>query len=288
MPGADPHVIAISNSFWMFPTWSDSRLDRFHAFSSTDLKHWQRHGPVLEFDRVCWIKDDGQDRHLAWAPGVAERNGKFFFYFSVGPQGKSPSRIGVASADNPAGPFEDSGKPLLTGGNGFEAIDPMVFTDPASGRSYLYAGGSAGAKLRVFELNDDMISFAREIPVETPPHFTEGAFIHVRAGIYYLSYSHGTYNQSSYSVHYATALSPTGPWTYRGAILQSDALRKGPGHHCFIEHPQTREPLIVYHRWENQTGDGPYRGARQICIERVEYDAEGLIRPIAMTSQPPQ
>ena len=40
---------------------------------------------------------------------------------------------------------------------------------------------------------------------------------------------------------------------------------------------------IVYHRWENQTGDGPYRGSRQICIDRVDYDAAGLIRPIVMT-----
>jgi hypothetical protein len=38
-----------------------------------------------------------------------------------------------------------SGKPLVTGGNGFEAIDPMVFVDPKTKTPYLYAGGSAGA-----------------------------------------------------------------------------------------------------------------------------------------------
>ena len=37
-------------------------------------------------------------------------------------------------ADRPEGPYRDSGKPLITGqlvkdGVGFEAIDPMVFTD---------------------------------------------------------------------------------------------------------------------------------------------------------------
>lgn len=283
MAGADPHALALGDTVWMYPTWSAGRGDSFHAFSTTNLTDWQRHGPVLEFKDVRWIKDDGQERHMAWAPGVLTHKGKFYFYYSVGPQNPTPSRIGVAVGDKPQGPFRDSGKPLLTGGNGFEAIDPMVFTDPQSGKTYFYSGGSAGAKLRVFELNPDLVSLAREIPVETPPQFTEGVFMHYRAGRYYLSYSHGSYRHSSYSVHYATADGPTGPWTYRGAILTSDATRKGPGHHSFIRSPLTGEWLIVYHRWENQTDDGPYRGSRQLCIDHMEYDANGLILPIVMT-----
>ncbi|WCJ60611.1 family 43 glycosylhydrolase [Fontisphaera persica] len=282
--GADPHVIVWQNTFWVYPTWSDGRGERFFAFSSTNLVDWQCHGPLLDLQDVNWIKDDGQPRHHAWAPSVLPSGGKFYFYYSVGPQNPTPSRIGVAVGNSPAGPFKDSGKPLLTGGQGFEAIDPMVFTDPKSGKTYFYAGGSAGAKLRVFELNPDLISFAREVPVETPPNFTEGAFMHYYQGQYYLSYSHGSYRHASYSVHYATAPTPTGPWTYRGAILTSDETRKGPGHHSFIRHPLSGEWLIFYHRWENQSGEGPYRGFRQICIERTEYDTQGLLRPIRMTS----
>ncbi len=284
LPGADPHAIVLGDTVWIYPTWSnDRRGERFFAFSSTNLKDWQRHGPVLDFADVAWIKDDGQKRHGAWAPCVTTREGKFYFYYSVGPQNPTPSRIGVAIGDSPSGPFRDSGKPLLTGGNDFEAIDPMVYTDPQSGLSYFYAGGSAGATLRVFELNPDMVSFAREIRVPTPPKFTEGAFLHDHDGQYYLSYSHGSWQYSSYSVHYATSNTPVGPWTYRGAILSGDATRKGPGHHSLIRSPLTKEWLIVYHRWENQTGDGPYRGARQIAIERVRYTPDGLLLPIVMT-----
>jgi len=258
--GADPHAIVLGDTVWIYPTWSNRGGERFFAFSSTDLVDWQRHGPVLDFKDVTWIGDDGQTRHNAWAPAVVIRDGKYYFYYSVGPQNPTPSRIGVAVGDSPAGPFQDSGKPLVTGGDGFEAIDPMAFTDPKSGRTYLYAGGSAGATLRVFELNPDLTSIAREIPVATPAQFTEGVFMHYRDGRYYLSYSHGSWRHSSYSVHYATADSPTGPWTYRGAILTSDATHKGPGHHSFLCGPAADQWLIVYHRWENQTGDGPYRG----------------------------
>lgn len=283
LAGADPHVVVHDGQFWVYPTWSDGPLDRFYAFSSRDLHHWQRHGPVLRFEEIAWIPEDGAPRHYAWAPAVLEHRGRWYFYYSVGPQNPTPSRIGVAVGDGPKGPFRDSGKPLLTGGRDFEAIDPMAFKDPVTGKIYLYAGGSAGAKLRVFELESEPVRMAREVPVETPPFFTEGPFMHTWQGHYYLSYSHGSFRHASYSVHYATAPGPTGPWTYRGAILTSDATRKGPGHHAFVQLPDTGQWLIFYHRWEGQTGDGPYRGQRWICVEPVEYDAEGLIQPIAMT-----
>lgn len=287
-PGADPHAVVIGDEVWIYPTWSDEQGgQRFFAFSSKDLVDWRRHGPILDFASIPWIPEDGQPWHGAWAPCVAERGGTWFLYYSVGPQNPTPSRIGVATGPSPEGPFRDSGKPLLTGGNGFEAIDPMVFKDPASGLSYLYAGGSAGATLRVFGLNPDLVSLAREVPVTTPPHFTEGAFMHHVSGRYYLSYSHGGWQRSSYSVHYAMGSSPTGPWVYQGEILKSDPTRKGPGHHAFFRRPGSGEWCIAYHRWENRAGDGPYRGSREVCIDRVTYDSEGLILPIRMTGRQP-
>src|SRR3546814_16140202 len=75
-----------------------------------------------------------------------------------------------------------------------------------------------------------MVTIDREVAVETPPHFTEGAFMHKRGSTYYLSYSSGSYRHDSYQVHYATAPSPTAPWTYRGQIVERDARSKGPGH----------------------------------------------------------
>jgi hypothetical protein len=140
-----------------------------------------------------------------------------------------------------------------------------------------------GSKLRVFELNPDMTGFAGDLRVKPPPCFTEGAFMHCLDGIYYLSYSHGNYKMSSYSVHYATAKSPVGPWIYRGAILTSDATRKDPGHHSFFTRPSDGADLIAYHRYDRRTGDGPYKAGRRLAIERVYYNADGLIRPIVMT-----
>ncbi|WP_419809796.1 family 43 glycosylhydrolase [Sphingomonas sp.] len=288
--GADPHAMFIDGELWVFPTGGPGgswTADRFGAFSSRDLKTWRPRGTLIRRDDIAWIRDDGAPEHFLWAPGVATVGGKYYLYYSVGPQIPTPSRIGVAVADRPEGPYRDSGKPLVTGqlvvnGRGFEAIDPMTYVDPRSGKAYLYAGGSAGATLRVWELNPDMTSIAREVPVATPPQFTEGAFMHERNGTYYLSYSHGHWNGPDYSVHYATAPSPTGPWTYRGAILTSDARHQGPGHHSFVR-TAAGEWLIVYHRWEQRPVPAPLKGERQVAIDRVAYAADGTIRPIAMT-----
>lgn len=283
--GADPHAMFIDGELWVFPTGGPGgswAADRFGAFSSRDLRRWRSRGVVLRRDQIKWIGDDCAAEHFLWAPGVATRDGKWYIYYSVGPQNPTPSRIGVAVSDSPQGPYRDIGHPLVTGGNGYEAIDPMVFVDPKSQIAYLYAGGSAGAKLRVWELRRDMITIAREIPIDQPPEFTEGAFLHERAGVYYLSYSHGHWNGPDYSVHYATAASPVGPWTYRGAILTSDARHQGPGHHSFARTP-AGDWLIVYHRWDQAAGPAPFRGERQIAIDRVRYAADGSIRAIVMT-----
>jgi beta-xylosidase len=282
--GADPHAEIIDKQVWIYPT-GGGRSTQFFTWSSKDFKKWEKHGPILDLNDAPWVKEDGAPRHGAWAPCIIRAGTKYYFYYSVGPQNPTPSRIGVATGDSPAGPFVDSGKPLLTGGNGFEAIDPFVFKDPKSGKHFFYAGGSAGAKLRVFELNADMVSFAREIEVETPRNFTEGAFVHVHKGKYYLSYSHGSYRDHSYSVHYSTSQSPTGPWTYGGAILTSDKRHKGPGHHSLIYLPGTSQWLIVYHRWNDRTGNGPYNGSRETCIDRLEHAPDGSIRPVVMTDR---
>ncbi len=283
--GADPDVLFHDGQFWLYPTGGPpSDGPAFYAYSSPDLKSWTRHGPVLSFKDVKWIADDGAPRRFAWAPGVLHRHGRFYLYFSAGPNTPKPSRIGVAVADVPQGPFKDSGKSLVDGGNGFEAIDAMAYAVPGTNRVLLYCGGSAGAKLRVFELGTNLVSIAREVPVETPPKFTEGAFMHERNGVFHLSYSYGNFRDATYSVHYCTAPSPTGPWSYQGPILASDGNHAGPGHHAILRRPDTGEWLFFYHRWEGGARTGRLPRSRSVCVEPLRFDAAGKILPVTMSN----
>ena len=280
--GADPHIIHANQSWWIYPTGGGEST--FSVWSSTDLKTWKQSSPILDLRTIPWLTAMNRSRLGAWAPSAIEKDGRFYLHYSVGPQSPGfPSIIGVATGDRPEGPFKDSGKPLLIGGDGFEAIDPMVFRDPKTGIHWFYAGGSDGSRLRIFEMNEDLISFKREVATDQPEHFTEGPFVHERKGVYYLSYSHGRFNSKDYSVHYAISGSPTGPWKYRGCILKTDATHQGPGHHSFIDGPDGL--LIVYHRWDPPNDTYPLKGGRKIAIEPVRYDDHGAILPISMTDR---
>lgn len=281
--GADPHAAVIDGAVWLYPTGGAGGRELV-AWSSRDLGRWRKYPPILSLDDVRWVKNDGAPRHFAWAPAIAAANGRFYLYYSVGPQNPTPSRIGVAVAERPAGPFRDIGRPLVTGGNGFEAIDPMLFVDPKDGARYLLAGGSAGATLHAWRVKPDMVTIERQVAMPQPPLFTEGAFLHERGGVYYLSYSHGRYDRADYSVHYATGPSPLGPWTYRGVLLHSAGGFKGPGHHSFFTDPATGRFMIAYHRWENP-GAEPFRGQRRIAIAPVRYRPDSSIAPIVMAGR---
>jgi hypothetical protein len=131
--------------------------------------------------------------------------------------------------------------------------------------------------LGIQKLNSDMISLSGSLSVVTPTNFTEGPFMSKRNGLYYMSYSNGHWNDSTYNVQYATSTSPMGPWTYRGQILSSDSGHKGPGHHAFVQVPNTDTWVIVYHYWDT------LYSARHTSTDYITYNADGTIAPIAMT-----
>ncbi|GCE31718.1 hypothetical protein KDA_72020 [Dictyobacter alpinus] len=269
LPGnqADPSVRIFEGKYWIYPSGFDN--NRFHAWSSTDLSNWTDEGVVLDVGpQVSWADT------RAWAPDMIYRNGKYYFYFAADVQ------VGVAVCDSPKGPCTDSGAPLVAAGlGGAESIDPTVFVDD-DGQAYLYSGGSAGGgRMSIFKLNADMVSVNGNQIIQTPTNFTEGTWLSKRNGTYYLSYSNGCYCNDTYNVQYSTGSSPLGPWSYQGTILASNDVYKGPGHHAFLQYPGTDDWYIVYHRYENNDFS-----QRKVAIDRVNFNAQGQIQPIVMTS----
>jgi len=69
----------------------------------------------------------------------------------------------VAVADHPTGPFRDSGRPLIAekpdGIRDGQEIDPDVFEDPASGKSYLYWGNGYIETLSTYKSDIQTITF---------------------------------------------------------------------------------------------------------------------------------
>lgn len=314
---ADPHADLFGDRFYIYAThagiYSSARAFHekaigqahgFAAWSSRDLRTWSDEGAILRFSDVPWARNLGD----AWAPCMAERNGRFYFYFCAG------SSIGVAVGDSPLGPFRDAlGEPLVPFRADMSAIDPMVFLDD-DGQAYFYWGAVPGAwlentgieiltHLSVRKLNPDMISFAGpEIPTvstqKSPGGWhsldhIEASHVFKRRGIYYLMWSPGDFvtgdESSAYRVHYATSNSPLGPWQMapNNPVL---ATRReigvvGPGHHSTLQIPGTDEWFCVYHC---HAGDPDRQNLiRQTCVDRMFFDPDGAIQTILPTLEGP-
>jgi hypothetical protein len=93
-----------------------------------------------------------------------------------------------------------------------------------------------------------------------------------------MTYSNGRWFDDSYNVQYATSTSPTGPWTYGGSVLGSDANRFGPGHHSITQFPGCDDYYIVYHRYQDRT----YK-TRLVAIDHLTFNADGSIQKVNMT-----
>ncbi|MGP3969944.1 family 43 glycosylhydrolase [Streptomyces sp. 6N223] len=276
LPGfnADPNIVLFGDTYYLYPTtdgyegWSGTQ---FSAWSSKNLVDWTNEGVILDLGPdVSWADE------RAWAPTIVERDGRYYFYYCADAQ------IGVAVGDSPTGPFRDTGQALIPAnpdGSG-QAIDPAVFTD-SDGQPYLYWGnGSAW----VVPLNDDMVSFDpdRVQQLTNLTDFREAPFVVKRDGLYHMTYSIDDTRSEDYRVGYATATSPTGPFTYHGVILRKDAEQGilATGHNSVLQIPGTDEWYIAYHRFAIPDGDGTHR---EVTIDRLGFGSDGLIEPVVPT-----
>lgn len=282
---ADPEILYSEKTgkFYLYPTsdgfpgWSGTY---FKCFSSDDLEKWNDEGVIIQLGKdVAWASEN------AWAPCIVEKkiNGsyRYFYYFCA------KQKIGVAVSDNPTGPFVDSGSALISskpaGQRGGQEIDPDVFTDPVSGKSYLYWGNGYMAGV---ELNDDMTSIKQEtMKIMTPDRtFREAPYVIFRKGVYYFMWSEDDTGSPNYKVRYATSTSPLGPLTIpaNNIVIARDDKKAiyGAGHNSILQIPGRDEWYVVYHRLTRPKGIGMQSPGyyREVCIDKLEFNADGSIK----------
>ena len=281
---ADPEGTIFGNSYWIYPTYSApyDQQTFLDGFSSPDLVTWTKHPRILDTSTIRWAK------RAIWAPSVIAKGGKYYLFFGANDiqNDKELGGIGVAVADTPAGPFRDHlGKPLVDQfHNGAQPIDQFVFRD-TDGTHYLIYGG--WRHCNIARLNDDFTGFVpfadgttfREI---TPKGYVEGPFMFIHDGKYYFMWSEGGWTGPNYSVAYAIADSPFGPFERLDKVLKQDpAIATGAGHHSVIHLPGTDDYYAVYHRRPLGQTDA---NARVTCIDRMRFDPSGHIEPIRITT----
>lgn len=240
------------------------------------LDQWVCHGDAFHSreDRDHPSDVDWTDEFL-FAPDVVEKEGKYYLYaYLVNAKGC------VAVSDKPEGPFRLLSQYEYNIPNHYDNgtfIDPGVLVDD-DGRVYVYCGyqGSYMCELNGDNMYQVIDGTYQEniIPVEEPFGFFEACSPRKVGDTYYLIYSPSVGSRLAY----ATSDSPTGPFTYRGYIVDNGVDYPGGNNHgsiCCI-HGQW---YIFYHRMTNGT-----IMSRRGCVERIEILPDGTIPTVEMTS----
>ena len=293
--------VTVGNNPVLPGQYADPDIDYFDG-SSTDLVNWTDEGVILDVNKDHQPTTDGDENTAispwsvgsAWAPTIEKKNGKYYFYYCAKlPNGTSA--IGVAVADNPAGPYKAADQPLVTrtmeGVTVGQAIDPSIFTDPNTGKSYILYGNGSPA---IAELNDDMVSIKAGTvkKLNGLNDFRESVVVAYRDGKYHWTWSCDDANSPNYHVRYGVSDSIDGTITYKGVLLQKDSSKnlQGTAHQSDVhvtDADGNDRWLMAYHR--HYTPLGVFTSGlgyhRETAIDEITFDADGLMQTIHPTDE---
>lgn len=235
-----------------------------------------------------------------WAPEIAEHNGTFYLYHSVG-FGDKRHKLRVATSDRPEGPYVDAGVNLIDPEQCDFAIDGHPFQDVDGQWYFFYARDFldssdghrpgtalvmdrmvsmtelAGEERLVLRATSDWQRFQNERPMYAGVydwHTLEGPFVREHGGRYYCFYSGGRWETDFYGVDYAVAPHPLGPWSAEPVEFPR-VLRRvpghvvGPGHNSVVVGPDGVTDFCVYHAWDVAMT------ARRMCIDPIAWTDSG-------------
>ena len=295
---SDPAPLVYGDRVYVYTGHDEDHADFFwmqewRIYSSDDMVNWTDHGSPLALESFKWADD------RAWASQCIERGGKFYWYICAHSRLSGGMAIGVAVADTPTGPFQDAiGKPLYENGS-WDHIDPTVMID-TDGQAWLYWGNP---RIYCAKLNEDMISIDGEVTLIDMTEegfgapemekrdkektysdcYTEGPWIMKKTDIssqadgYYLLYAAGGVPEH---IAYSEALTPTGPWTYRGIIMPeggTDSFTNHCGYARFKGHD-----YFFYHTGKLPGGGG---FGRSVAVEEFKFNPDGTFPTILPTAK---
>ena len=276
---ADPSPIVVGDTLFLFTSHDSSPEDiadpneRSSAgffmydwllWSTTDMVNWTEHGAVASLKDFPWrSRDNG-----AWAIQTVERNGKYYLYAPLHGHG-----IGVLESDSPYGPFKDPlGKPLVWDQSNWFDIDPSVYTDD-DGQAYMYWGNphTFWAKL-----GEDMTSLTSSV-TQLPhiPNYQEGPWFYKRNGHYYLSFATTCCPEA---LGYAMSDSPTGPWEWKGYIMEP--TQRDRGNHPGICDFKGKSYIFGQNYDLMHLDTFVHHERRSVSATEISYNADGTIQQV--------
>ena len=268
IPGffADPSIVEMDGKYFIYATTVSKYMEPV-VWISKDLINW----------KVEALGITGE--HFFWAPSVIKGDdGKYYLYHTSGFDFKCHLYIG----ETPSGPWKKYGFVE-------EGFDLQIFKGPSTGKIYgLSSDPNSRPRIAEFESNPKaegyMTKVIKEKSLEGPFFdYTEGSFMVYKNGTYYLMYSGGRCHSANYNIRYSTSKDIWGPYedAPNNPVLQKNEKNSvyGSGHHSVLE--KDGGYYIVYHRQD--VYNWPTCSERQVCIDKMEFAEDGLIKKVIPT-----
>lgn len=273
--------------YYLYGTGADRSVSAgFKGFVSRDLKHWQRILPAGKPDYLVLDSAHNFGNRGFWAPQVLALGGDRPLIMAY----TANEQIALArSTAGPAGPFTQQ-KPVPLFKDGFKHIDPFIFPDSASNKTFIYyVKLQAGNKIYVAELQAGPKGEGFSVKPGTEKRciqatdrwentaaagwpVTEGPTVLFHRGYYYLFYSANDFRSPDYSVGYAVSKSPTGPWVKSADNPIITGVRTGLSGtgHGDVFRDQKGGYYYVFHAHHNSAAVGP----RQTYLIGFRFEAQ--------------
>ena len=278
----DPTMIRAKDGYFYLYGTEDTR--NIPIYRSSDMVNWEYMNTAFTNDtRPTW-----EGKHSLWAPEIRYINGKYVLYYSWARWGDHwNSEVGVATADNPLGPFVDHGKIIDAKKLNVEnSIDQFYFEE--KGKKYLFWGSFFG--LYAVELNKDGLSVkcnADGTPVvreKIAGNAYEASCVYKKGKYYYLFASIGSCCEganSTYQTVVGRSTSLLGPYVNKKGermldnkheiVISGNEHWAGPGHNSIVIRDDAKQEWIVYHGYPRAEADK----GRVVLLDRLQWTKDG-------------
>ena len=280
----DPTVIKADDGY--FYVYATEDIRNMPIYRSKDLVSWQFMRTVFTDQTRPNFEPNGG----LWAPDINQINGKYVLYYAMSVWGgEQTCGIGVATAENPGGPFTDHGKLFRSNEIGVQnSIDPCFVED--NGKKYLFWGSFRG--IYAIELSEDGLSIkpgAEKIQVAGTAY--EGTYVHKRNGFYYLFASIGSCCEglkSTYTTVVGRSKNLLGPYldkqgnsmmdNHHEILIHKNAKFVGTGHDSEIVQDGKGQDWMLYHAVSVDNPQG-----RVLMLDRIRW-IDGW--PVVLNTEP--
>lgn len=269
----DPTIIRADNgSYYLYAT---EDIKNTPIYRSENLADWEFVGTAFTNETRPAFEPKGG----LWAPDINFINDKYVLYYSMSVWGGEwTCGIGVATADNPEGPFLDHGKLFRSNEiNVQNSIDQFYIEE--NGRKYLFWGSFRG--IYYIELSEDGLSVkpgSEKKQVAGTAY--EGVYIYKKNGYYYMFASTGSCCEglnSTYKTVVGRSKNLFGPYhdkhgqsmmdNYHEEIIGGNEKFVGTGHNSEIVKDDSGQEWIFYHAVSVDNPKG-----RVLMMDRVKWN----------------